>query len=431
MVVNANFNNYKNFNYYDKGEYFDDVYTVSPLVLAAKYGNVDIVLALIQAGANVNYRTDYYTPLLVAIHCNHKNVIEKLLKHGADVNDSFIAALKSCRKNASDILSYAHSYHAYKTNHPSTHNDIIKTLISYGANVNYIFNDSYSIKISPLMIAAEMGNLSIVKMLLEQGVDINHCEGNNTTALTAAIYSKNMKIVSFLLSQGADINAGPSIDKTDNKYSHDFYVKEAKHKLLLNAAEANLSDMIKLILDKKIITDINISNEEGNTALMTAVDRDSTHAVKLLLSYGADPTRKNAKGQDAEKLADCSPENFHLIKEAKKKFEKINSLNKPSKRIEEKYIPQMGDYLLQSVTEQIQMIEKFGNLSQLNSLKDILEKNVNIVNAKIISQITEVKSENNSPSLITKANLFSISINQKNKEDQKKLMDENYFNKCG
>ncbi|MCB9540528.1 MAG: ankyrin repeat domain-containing protein [Myxococcales bacterium] len=53
--------------------------------------------------------------------------------------------------------------------------------------------------------------------------------------------------------------------------------------------------------------DVDAANRNGDTPLMLAADKRRGEMVKLLLSYGADPTRTNAKGETAYFLALASP----------------------------------------------------------------------------------------------------------------------------
>jgi len=57
----------------------------SPLITAATFGKVDIALALIEAGADVNYQNnDGSTPLHAAAFFCQKEIVDALLKKGAD-----------------------------------------------------------------------------------------------------------------------------------------------------------------------------------------------------------------------------------------------------------------------------------------------------------------------------------------------------------
>lgn len=57
----------------------------TPLIVAADEGYNEILITLIEAGADVN-QTGWSTPLIRAIVSGHTDIVEELIKHGADVN---------------------------------------------------------------------------------------------------------------------------------------------------------------------------------------------------------------------------------------------------------------------------------------------------------------------------------------------------------
>jgi len=99
------------------------------LFFASRYGNKEIVETLIKNGADVNHECAARTPLFLASRDGNKEIVETLIKNGADVNhesgDKWTA------------LSWA-SYHGHK--------EIVEILIKNGANVNYECGDKEIIK---------------------------------------------------------------------------------------------------------------------------------------------------------------------------------------------------------------------------------------------------------------------------------------------
>nr|XP_002128243.1 protein fem-1 homolog B-like [Ciona intestinalis] len=81
--------------------------------------------------------------------------------------------------------------------------DIVKLLISNGANVN----DTTSTRSTPLRAACFHGNLSIVDYLLKHGADANLPNQYNNTCLMVSAFRGNLEVVEYLLHYGVDVNA--------------------------------------------------------------------------------------------------------------------------------------------------------------------------------------------------------------------------------
>jgi uncharacterized protein len=91
--------------------------------------------------------------------------------------------------------------------------EIVDYLIKSGADVNKI---SLANK-TPLLFAAEHNYFDVVKKLIDEGADINYVGTvSNQTALVFAIMHKNINMVKYLLSKGAkkDIMVGSNKNTT-------------------------------------------------------------------------------------------------------------------------------------------------------------------------------------------------------------------------
>lgn len=175
----------------------------SMLHYACLRGLEDIVKQFLKQGANIQVRDQSdKTPLLIAAEMGNVNLIELLLSHGANINE----------KN-SQLLGHTALYLATKGNHE----DAIKLLLKRDANINffyerdqswseYFFRRRLGCSESVLHVAAENGNGTIVKILLDHDMDANFRAGDNVTALHVACVQGHPKIVKLLLERGADIN---------------------------------------------------------------------------------------------------------------------------------------------------------------------------------------------------------------------------------
>lgn len=80
------------------------------------------------------------------------------------------------------------------------HLNVVKTLVSYGADVNH----TTWTKSTPLRAACFDGRLDIVKYLVEHGADINMSNEFKNTCLMIAAYKGHLNTVEYLLSIGSN-----------------------------------------------------------------------------------------------------------------------------------------------------------------------------------------------------------------------------------
>lgn len=59
---------------------------MGPLVIACFHGYFSIAKELLNAGASVNLKSYYWTPIAAASHRGHLRLVEELIKAGAHVN---------------------------------------------------------------------------------------------------------------------------------------------------------------------------------------------------------------------------------------------------------------------------------------------------------------------------------------------------------
>lgn len=112
----------------------------------------------------------------------------------------------------------------------------IKELLSKGANVNFVKQQGWA-KVNPLITAINKQNIESVKILLQNGADVNWEDGFNTTALMYAASNGNISIIKYLLEGGADI-------KHKDKQGNDAIstAKQAKHNDVVKLLEATLKE---------------------------------------------------------------------------------------------------------------------------------------------------------------------------------------------
>ena len=150
----------------------------------------------------------------------------------------------------------------------------VKTLLDQGADVNVAdYWDN-----TPLMEAVKNGSTETVRLLLERGADVNAANSDGWTSLIWAAAKGNRETVRLLLDSGADVKARNSSGWTP----------------LLSAAQRGSTETVRLLLERG--ADVNAANSDGLTSLMWAAWKGSWETVRLLLDSGADVKARNANG---------------------------------------------------------------------------------------------------------------------------------------
>lgn len=150
----------------------------SPLVAAARNGDLEIGRLLIDAGAEVEFHAwGDETPLMAASVHGHLDFVKYLVTRNADVNKELggdgTALLVAAREGYLDVVAY---------------------LISRGANVNaQVVRDG-----TPLICAVRNGHYEVTRVLLENGADPYQVSPGDEYAMYHARMSGNDDIIALL-----------------------------------------------------------------------------------------------------------------------------------------------------------------------------------------------------------------------------------------
>ena len=85
----------------------------------------------------------------------------------------------------------------------------VQAAISDGADVNFIDGET------ALMAATHYGHTEVVKLLLENGADVNAKTHRGINAMYIALVSERTEVIKLLLSAKVDVNAGIPIEGKD------------------------------------------------------------------------------------------------------------------------------------------------------------------------------------------------------------------------
>lgn len=156
---------------------------ITALLEAARRGNQEVALALIEAGADVNSKDSFgVTALMFAAISGAAEIMQRLIEKGAEVKAKDIDG----RTALIEVLTTENDIPA----------DIIKVLVEAGADVKVRIYDG----ITPLMIAS-FGDPKIVRMLIDAGAEVNAKDVHGKTALNRAEH--NPEVIKILTEAGA------------------------------------------------------------------------------------------------------------------------------------------------------------------------------------------------------------------------------------
>ena len=255
------------------------------LHVAAKYGQVAAIKALVSAGATVDAEDDYERPAVYwAAILAQQEALGALLDAGAD--PKFFETMTPKPDGWPGIITVA--IPAYEK--------CLRLLLDHDVDVNCVRPKDGSTAISR---AAYNKLLDICRLLLERGANVDGSERSRTLVLAASTGS--VELVRLLLDHGADIN-------TKQENSH------WKGTSLMAAAERNFKDVVKFLLEKE--AEINVT-VDGEDALWRAASRGSGDAASLLLAAGAERNRKSGTGSWSPlHVAYSDPECLKVLLEA-------------------------------------------------------------------------------------------------------------------
>jgi ankyrin repeat protein len=156
-------------------------------------GNIETIKILVENGLDINTKIEkIYSLLFIAASFNHYEICEYLIENGADINSISnsnnlltIITVNPLLFTSTDVerpIMDELSSDVNSTNKENPYLKIVKLLVENGCNVNYVNLSG----ITPLINAVKNINYEICKYLLENGADINYTRPPFYSALYSA-----------------------------------------------------------------------------------------------------------------------------------------------------------------------------------------------------------------------------------------------------
>lgn len=236
----------------------------TPLICAAASGRMELVEALLKAGADVNAglsdskNLDGSSPLVWAVRARSLVCATRLIEAGAAVNS---------------IQVYSES----PIHVAAVQGDVncLKLLLDNQADVRVLYGAE---RRNPLHLAAFEGNVDCIRLLLHTSkAQVNAKDSLGRTPLHLAALSQSVDSVEELLDNGAEIDICDEMQETP---LHSAVVKTRQS-----------IDVVKLLISKG--ANVNAKDQFGQTPLHIAAFNENSKLATLLIHSGADLSAKN------------------------------------------------------------------------------------------------------------------------------------------
>jgi uncharacterized protein len=291
-------------------------YGSTPLELAAVNGNPRIIEALLQAGADAKAATaEGESVLMTASRTGNVEAMRVLLVHGADPN-----AHENWYGETALIWAAAENHAA-----------AVRLLLESGAKVDLASKKMVFPRkvggqttlpvgaMTPLMYTARQGALDAARALVEGGANLNVQDPDGTTAVVFAIINGHYDVAAMLVEKGADPNLADSsgmaalyaaVDMNTLPFMHGrpypkpsgrLGIVDTVNVLLTHGADVN--QKLKTPLLRRHNNTSTQSLGEGTTPLIRAAASGDVTLMHLLLQHGADASIRQKNGTTIVMLA--------------------------------------------------------------------------------------------------------------------------------
>ncbi|KAK6531910.1 hypothetical protein TWF694_003073 [Orbilia ellipsospora] len=264
----------------------------TPLHHPCRLGDEAVMKLLLEHGSDISVFDDYgRSPLRFAVDGGHLGAVKLLLDNGADVNDPVdyhggTALHWASRMGLVTIVQILLDYNAnvalrcydgYTALEYAQENGY-KAVVALLSKQRLIVDEEYEQK-TAIHRYSRLGNVDMVKSILDGGGDANALADGDTTPLHLAALRGHEIVVKLLLDNGANPSAVAKDGRT----------------ILHRAVEGGNKAIVKLILSFN--PNLEARDAYGRVPLHWAARMGDEVLVKLLLDHGAKPTTEDNHGR--------------------------------------------------------------------------------------------------------------------------------------
>ncbi|XP_033743823.1 putative ankyrin repeat protein RF_0381 [Pecten maximus] len=248
---------------------------------------LEILQFLLDSGANVDWKDNMgRTPLFTACEADDLAMVSLLVRHNCDVNIQTVDGDCPIRVTCRNAKFWTHRPGSSNLgqSHPSYFPPIQITKVLLQANADIS-------KATLLPTAVQYKDAELIRELLELGMDINMLDDNQCTPLGAACSSVNVpcNIVKLLLEHGADVNKGGGWRKQKPLIFAYVHNSVEKIRLLLSYGASltpdEMTELVSLSFSKSILENPEVIGPYSKELM----------SWRLLLAAGFQPSSQSAQ----------------------------------------------------------------------------------------------------------------------------------------
>jgi uncharacterized protein len=179
---------------------------------------------------------------------------------------------------------------------------LVQTLLEQGLGVNASLRKDQILELrhyyqglfegnrTALMLAARQGHEPIMRLLIENGAEVNARSDDQASALIFACSNNLPDVAELLVNAGAEVNVQ---DEFGQSALMEIYHRDHDHETMIA--------LTRLLLVHGV--DVEASNTNGETAIVFAVQSGCLECIRMLLDAGADPNRELPDGRNLAVLS--------------------------------------------------------------------------------------------------------------------------------
>ena len=288
----------------DGDQYLKEKLAFAPIDAAIFYGRTAIFQLLKEHGADLGIKKQtLYTALYRAIHYRRMDLV-KILQTSLN-SDYLFAAITAKDEEAVEIVLAQgidvnaidkHSNTALYVSVDNQQEGIAKILLDKGADPNLNKMENYSLY-CPVYIAADYGQVTLYRMLLEHGAKLNLVDDMGNTFIDDAIRGKDKAVCELFLQHGIDANSETANDLLlmsairGNDNTEALGLDDLFGGFNSKDYKEELGGLEKLFSSNEDVTRL---NNVCNSMFKDSPFKDNSLDIcELLLQYGANPNLKD------------------------------------------------------------------------------------------------------------------------------------------